>query len=638
MKHVIYFIIILLQLPSINSLAQGWECNDCPRRSLGLFDCDVQVPQPSWGDPLTLGDWLEFNFVAAGIHSELMDKDPSRDCLSFYDGQFVLEAETNPEFDSASYKISYNWQNLPGPGSLSYVDYIIYATLIQSGPNYFLTVNLEAGKTRELAATNTVQYNLSLNGGDNGKLAVQPLIPLMEKIREFEKEKRNELTNVAIDASLEVKPQKVYLHTNESTQINLILKDCDDFKLPNREIHLTSTAGGLSSYSVNTNQDGEAQVTYTAGGSPAWVEIYAEHLYDYPHGLGVIDASDAKFISVQKSPVDVWDFKVTADVRFIKYADTTWSISAANSPTITHYRSFYESYSGNLTLAGLITNECSGNGNEFCYTGNDLPIIWFVYGNAGEFSKEKSTEYFNGVLKTLGETITYCNALAAGSKIRTDYYNMQTDNAGLYLEYSDGLKYFEVNGYGNGQANYHSKEWMFGDYWEPFQGTYSRSASVAVSWDESMPGGSLTYQDSAYILSYSNTETIYEPDPYYGMKQTTVSKNLNGIIKPFYRTITDVDANHFTPVAIPKYFELTCYPNPFNPSTIISWGLPASGLVTLKIFNSLGEEIKTLVNEYQETGYHSTLFVVNSSLPSGVYFYQIKAGNFISTKKMILLK
>ena len=81
------------------------------------------------------------------------------------------------------------------------------------------------------------------------------------------------------------------------------------------------------------------------------------------------------------------------------------------------------------------------------------------------------------------------------------------------------------------------------------------------------------------------------------------------------------------------------YPNPFNPSTTISWQLPIAGDVTLKIFNTLGEEITALVNdEYQDAGAHSSLFIVNSSLPSGIYFYQLKAGELISTKKMILLK
>ena len=80
------------------------------------------------------------------------------------------------------------------------------------------------------------------------------------------------------------------------------------------------------------------------------------------------------------------------------------------------------------------------------------------------------------------------------------------------------------------------------------------------------------------------------------------------------------------------------YPNPFNPSTNIKYTIGSRQFVTLKIFNSLGEEIETLVNEIQEAGVHSKFFILNSTLPSGVYYYQFKAGSFFETKKMILMK
>ena len=80
------------------------------------------------------------------------------------------------------------------------------------------------------------------------------------------------------------------------------------------------------------------------------------------------------------------------------------------------------------------------------------------------------------------------------------------------------------------------------------------------------------------------------------------------------------------------------YPNPFNPSTKIEYAIASSQFVSLKVFNALGQEVETLVNEYQEAGAHSKVYVVNSTLPSGVYYYQLKAGEFIQTRKMILLK
>ena len=80
------------------------------------------------------------------------------------------------------------------------------------------------------------------------------------------------------------------------------------------------------------------------------------------------------------------------------------------------------------------------------------------------------------------------------------------------------------------------------------------------------------------------------------------------------------------------------YPNPFNPTTTIGFGIPEKGNVRLSILNILGEEIKVLLNEEMEAGYHSVDFSAESGLPNGVYLYRLQAGNYIETKKMILLR
>jgi parallel beta-helix repeat protein len=79
------------------------------------------------------------------------------------------------------------------------------------------------------------------------------------------------------------------------------------------------------------------------------------------------------------------------------------------------------------------------------------------------------------------------------------------------------------------------------------------------------------------------------------------------------------------------------YPNPFNPSTTIRYGLPLRSEVTLTVFNTLGEQVGQLVNGDMEAGYHEVQFD-GSALPSGVYFYRIQAGSFVSTKRMLILK
>lgn len=89
---------------------------------------------------------------------------------------------------------------------------------------------------------------------------------------------------------------------------------------------------------------------------------------------------------------------------------------------------------------------------------------------------------------------------------------------------------------------------------------------------------------------------------------------------------------------IPNIFELMQnYPNPFNPSTVISYRLSAFSNVTLKVFDVLGKEVATLVNEEKSAGNYKVEFNT-SKLVSGVYFYKLTAGEFASTKKMLLIK
>jgi hypothetical protein len=93
---------------------------------------------------------------------------------------------------------------------------------------------------------------------------------------------------------------------------------------------------------------------------------------------------------------------------------------------------------------------------------------------------------------------------------------------------------------------------------------------------------------------------------------------------------------------MPTQFELSQnYPNPFNPSTVISYALPSKEFVQLKVFNVLGNEIATLVNEVQEAGNYKVEFNPASCIQypaTGVYFYRLEAGSFVESRKMTLVK
>jgi len=105
----------------------------------------------------------------------------------------------------------------------------------------------------------------------------------------------------------------------------------------------------------------------------------------------------------------------------------------------------------------------------------------------------------------------------------------------------------------------------------------------------------------------------------------------------------DVETEDKADLETPKEFSLSQnYPNPFNPSTKIKYTIPSVGtslmkFVQLKVFDVLGNEVATLVNEEKPSGYCEVTWNA-VDLPSGIYFYRIRVGSFVDTKKMILIR
>jgi hypothetical protein len=106
----------------------------------------------------------------------------------------------------------------------------------------------------------------------------------------------------------------------------------------------------------------------------------------------------------------------------------------------------------------------------------------------------------------------------------------------------------------------------------------------------------------------------------------------------WYENQGPVGIDDMNPLVVPDKFHLyNNYPNPFNPTTKINYQLAEISFVALKIYDVLGNEIATLVNEENPAGIYEVEFNGNG-MPSGIYFYQLRSGNFIETKKMVLLK
>jgi len=117
--------------------------------------------------------------------------------------------------------------------------------------------------------------------------------------------------------------------------------------------------------------------------------------------------------------------------------------------------------------------------------------------------------------------------------------------------------------------------------------------------------------------------------------ETTHFSQILGGDRSLFSVLQDVESNYST---IPNEFILKQnYPNPFNPSTVIEFGLPSRSSVELKVYNILGKEVATLVNETKEAGMHKVSFDA-SKFTSGVYLYKLKTDKHSEFKKMIYIK
>jgi hypothetical protein len=168
--------------------------------------------------------------------------------------------------------------------------------------------------------------------------------------------------------------------------------------------------------------------------------------------------------------------------------------------------------------------------------------------------------------------------------------------------------YADTNGLGNPTA------------WPRFTGGTYTNQSVLTGSIETLPLGDLNWYPTAKATWLAHQKDAMN----YILAENTTKTSFTGIKK----------MNNNLPAA----FSLSQnYPNPFNPTTMIQYSVPKSGLVTLKVYNMLGQEVATLVNQQQQAGNYNVNFNA-TRLASGVYMYRIQSGSFSSTKKMTYLK
>ena len=192
----------------------------------------------------------------------------------------------------------------------------------------------------------------------------------------------------------------------------------------------------------------------------------------------------------------------------------------------------------------------------------------------------------------------------------------------------------------------------------PNYGQPINNTSAVLTWKIPVPSDShlkydLQYSKNSDFSSAQTKANLNEPVAQVtGLDQNStyywrvLSKTDNGSTSS-YSTTGSFKTSGATAVeeqeTMPTEYELSQnYPNPFNPTTRINFAIPQNSFVTIKVYDMLGREVKTLINQQMVSGNHSIDWNADNNLgikvATGMYIYRITAGNFVSTKKMVLIK
>lgn len=153
-------------------------------------------------------------------------------------------------------------------------------------------------------------------------------------------------------------------------------------------------------------------------------------------------------------------------------------------------------------------------------------------------------------------------------------------------------------------------------------GVVKKSTDGGLTW---------TTMTTSGLTGITSMEFVRSGTTVYGYAVTA-----NGAVLKVTDVVTEVNTVNSI---IPSEYNLEQnYPNPFNPATTINFSIPKSSNVSLKVYNSLGKEVATLVNEFKAAGNYSADFTAGNELTSGIYFYSLIADGFTATKKLMLVK
>jgi len=507
-----------LSVQAINT-SQG-ASEQCPLIRVSVFDLEVKVPPPTQGGTLSTEEWWGLYLVSKGVREGLLAREPDKDSVDFADLQLAGHLTIEDPKDYPDGPPS----NPAPPGPILETDYIITGSVFQTNPIQ-VNVSLQTAITKEQVGDVTSFVDLQ-NPYGSGVQAAQSLSPVLDKIRNFQNEKRSESPYYALDPAPLLYPNINGIRTLESTKVKISVEDCDGKRYRGRSINLSSTLGQIEPQVVRTDENGEAEAAFTAGNTPGYAEVKAEYEWKRPCGHGPFKNCEGTVIAIEQRPVDVWTVTATVTENITRRAKKMYKLGEVTIPAdhpliksgthkIWKQNMLRSAQQTRATIQMVIKVDTSDG--DFVYSGEE-PLALMVSGNASKRDKEERIEYIN---KHVSEFSTK----------RQDNYNGVFDEGSFEFQHTPDYQYVSVFAGSKGQVRTKIERFEDGR-WQGEPYTLEHTLGIGAGWATGDEGGSITRTKSGYSFSYRHTETEKKETSDFGTITTVTTITLNGTITP----------------------------------------------------------------------------------------------------------
>jgi hypothetical protein len=592
-----------------------------PKPSVVLFDCKSSAAVTS--DTTARA---AINSASAVILMALLRDTSSQ--------QVFLVSYGFADTGSVNFSASWGQSTLPDSTIVADADYVIASTIIGSPGSYALTVSLRDGASYAHIVDGTSSFGSATPGNVSTAAlsALAKILPLTTYIRNYQKSLKSTSPLLLINPQIELSPAQLKLKPNTAAAVAITALDCDGSPIAGRRLTLTSTRGSFNPAVIQTGPDGKASAEFNTGKSggaailtatiPNAMSVTRDSIY--PSGSATVFVGEVDTTKLWVLEFDIERFGTSYNDTYTPTKDgTAWEQKTT----------FYSQASW-----GKFYGESNDEHTEFSFDDTTLSV------SGGQF--QHSLTKYSGP-NPYGESCPKKYWSMGGTSV-TYVAKVDEDHQGeASFEYDPlGARLFDItipmtlmDMYGYDWSS--SGNWVNGrcETQSDFQGSHASfkmntMAGLGFYGSPPIAGATIVpWTSGGTIVGY--TINVNRSDTYFKLDGSCVYTfdRCSATLKPFTNKTTTV-----TMVEQPKEFFLAQnYPNPFNPHTTIIYSLPKAAAVSLRIFNALGQEVAALVNEQEGAGSYQVRWNA-SHVPSGVYFYRLRAGEYVGTKKMILLK